>query len=63
MCPLELVQSDLCSLISPVSVDGMEYFITFIDDYTYNTMVYLPKSKDEAIDFLLAYEAMTSAHF
>lgn len=61
--PLELVHSDVCGPISPVSWDGMQYFITFTDDFTHLTVVYLMKSKDEALECLKTYEAMATAHF
>jgi hypothetical protein len=31
---LKLVHSDICELITPTSLGGAEYFVTFIDDYT-----------------------------
>jgi len=36
---------------------GKNYFVTFIDDYSRYTKVYLIKRKDEAFDVYLTYKA------
>jgi len=36
---------------------GKNYFVTFIDDYSRYTKVYLIKCKDEAFDVFLTYKA------
>jgi len=46
--PLQIIHTDLCGPINPTTWDGNKYFITFLDDYTHYTMVYLLKSKAEA---------------
>lgn len=61
--PLEIVHSDVCGKITPVSWDGNEYFVSFTDDYTHVSVVYLMKTKDQVLDCLKEYEAMASAHF
>ena len=45
---LELVHSDLCGPINPASCSGKRYFLTFIDDYSRKTWVYLLHEKSEA---------------
>ena len=45
--PLELIQSDVCGSIKPCSLGGGEYFITFTDDFTRYSTVYIMKSKAE----------------
>lgn len=57
------MHSDVCGKISPVSWDGNEYFVSFTDDYTHVSVVYLMKTKDQVLDCLKDYEAMVSAHF
>jgi len=37
---LELVHSDICGPISPISNGGKRYFITFVNDYFWKTWVY-----------------------
>jgi predicted AAA+ superfamily ATPase len=43
---LELVHSDVCKLNDVLTRGGNRYFITFIDDFSRYTYVYLMKSKD-----------------
>lgn len=43
--PLELIHSDLCGPMEHLSVSGMKYFITFVDDYTRMFHVYFLKDK------------------
>jgi hypothetical protein len=47
---LRLVQSDLCGLISSPSFSRCKYFLTFIDDFSKHTWVYLLKLKSEFFD-------------
>ena len=46
---LDLVHSDLCGPISK-SLGGAQYFVTFIDDHSRKTWVYLLKTKDQVLD-------------
>ena len=36
---------------------GKNFYVTFIDDYSRFTRVYLLKNKDEAFDMFLSYKA------
>ena len=45
---LELVHSDLCGPIDPPSNGGKRYFITFIDDFSRKTWVYVLQEKSAA---------------
>ena len=38
--PLEIVHSDICGPMQTSSMDGCNYFLTFIDDYSRKTWVY-----------------------
>jgi len=40
-----------------MSKGGKKWYITFVDDYSRYTKVYLPKSKDEAEEMFLKYKA------
>ena len=42
---LELVHSDVCGPIEVESLGGNRYFVTFIDDATRKTWVYMLKAK------------------
>lgn len=57
------MHSDVCGPVSPVTWDGNNYFVTFTDDYTHVSVVYLMQSKSEVLQCLEEYEAMASAHF
>ena len=41
--PLDLVHSDVCGKLNVKSLGGAEYFLTFIDDFTHYTWVYVLK--------------------
>lgn len=45
---LELVHSDICSPISPISNSGKRYLLCFIDDFSRKGWVYFLKEKSEA---------------
>lgn len=61
--PLELIHTDVCGPISPETVDGFRYFLTFLDDYTHFTIVYLLKHKSEVYNHFKNYEAKVTAKF
>jgi transposase InsO family protein len=48
--PLELIHSDVCGPIGDTAVTGARYFITFSDDFSRKTWVYMLKTKDQAYD-------------
>ncbi|GJZ81531.1 retrovirus-related pol polyprotein from transposon TNT 1-94 [Tanacetum coccineum] len=54
---LELVHSDICELNGQLTRGGNRYFITFIDDCSRYTYVYLLKSKDQAFETFKIYKA------
>ncbi|XP_026395891.1 uncharacterized protein LOC113290509 [Papaver somniferum] len=45
---LELVHTDICGLVTPLSNDNKRYFITFTDDFSRKTWVYFLNAKSEA---------------
>ena len=54
---LGLIHTDLADLKQTMSRGGKNYFVTFIDDFSRYTKVYLIKHKDEAFDMFLTYKA------
>ena len=54
---LDLIHSDLCELNRILTRGGKRYFITFIDDYSRYTYVYLLKQKDEAFGAFKIFKA------
>jgi hypothetical protein len=55
---LQLVHSDICGPINPISNGGKRYFITFTDDYCRKTWVYLMKEKSEAFEIFKIFKAL-----
>ena len=55
---LELIHSDICELNGQLTRGGNRYFITFIDDHSRFTYVYLMKTKDQAFDMFKCYKAL-----
>ena len=56
--PLELVHSDVCGKLKNKSLSGAEYFLSFIDDKTHFTWVYMLKKKDEVFQKFREWKAM-----
>ncbi|CAN1310245.1 Retrovirus-related Pol polyprotein from transposon TNT 1-94 [Linum perenne] len=56
-CLLELIHSDLADFKGIESKGGKNYYITFVDDYSRYTKVYLLRTKDEAEHKFIAYKA------
>ena len=54
---LELIHSDLGDLKQTMTRGGKKFYVTFIDDYSKFTRVYLLRNKDEAFDMFLSYKA------
>jgi len=53
---LGLIHIDLVDLKQTITRGGKKKFVTFIDDYSRYTKVYLIKHKDEAFDMFLSYK-------
>ena len=53
---LSLIHSDLRDLKYIMTRGGKRYYITFIDDYSRYTRVYLLRNKDEARDVFIKYK-------
>ena len=59
---LELVHSNICDLHSKLTRGGKRYFITFIDDLSKYTYVYLLRTKDEALEKFKLYKSEVENH-
>jgi hypothetical protein len=61
---LDLIHSDVCGPMPVRSLGGSLYFVTFIDDYSGKTWLYLLKSKDEVFskfqEFKVEIENLTN---
>ena len=53
---LELIHFDACELNGILTKGDKRYFITFIDDFSRFTYVYLMRNKDESFDMYKCYE-------
>lgn len=56
--PLSTVHSDVCGNVNTKSLGGNECFLTFIDDNTHFTWVYVWKHKYEVFQQFLKWKAM-----
>lgn len=52
------VHSDVCGKIEEKSLSGAEHIVTFIDDKTRNTWVYMMKNKSETFQKFREWKAM-----
>ena len=56
--PLQIVHSDVCGKMNTKSLSGGEFFLTFIDDYSHFTWIYILKYKHEVFRQLKNWKAM-----
>ena len=59
--PLQLVHTDICGPLDPVSLGGNRYFITFIDDFNRKLWVYILKEKSAAFTTFKNFKALVEA--
>ena len=57
--PLELVHTDVCGPMRVQARGGYGYFVTFTDDYSRYSFVYLMRQKSETFDKFREYKAKT----
>lgn len=61
--PLELIHSDICGKISPSSIGGANYFLSFIDDATKYVWIYFLKSKNECFETFKNWSILVEKQF
>lgn len=49
--------------MTPQTWDGNRFYVSFIDDYSHFTIIYLMSSKDQVLQCFREYEALVTAHF
>ena len=54
----EVVHSDVCGPITPISNGGSEYIVTFMDDYSRKSWVYFLKRKSDVFETFQEFRAM-----
>jgi hypothetical protein len=55
---LELIHSDVCGPMPSSSISGNVYYVSFIDDYSHKTWLYLLKYKDEVFNKFKEFKAL-----
>jgi hypothetical protein len=55
---LEIVHTNVCGLMRATSHGGVQYFLTFIDNFSRNIHVYLSKAKGEGFEKFKKYKAL-----
>jgi transposase InsO family protein len=55
---LELIHSDVCGPMPSSSISGYVYYVSFIDDYSRKTWLYLLKSKDEVFSKFKEFKSL-----
>ena len=64
--PLEILHLDLCEPMQTPSIGGSHYVLTFIDDYTRKTWVFLLKQNSEVFERFHQYKGLVekqSGHY
>ena len=59
---LEIIHSDVCGLMSSNSLSGYVYYVSFIDEFSRNTWIYLLKRKDEVFSKFKEFKAFIENH-
>lgn len=55
---LDLVHSDICGPINPISNGKRKYFVSFIDDFSRKAWVYFLQEKSEAFNAFKSFKAL-----
>jgi hypothetical protein len=55
---LDIVHLDVCGLMSTTSLSGYVYYVSFIDDYSHKTWIYLLKSNNEVFGKFKEFKAL-----
>jgi len=55
---LGIIHTDICSPMDNISLGGVKYFFTFIDDKSRKTFVYFLRTKDEVFDKFREFQSM-----
>lgn len=61
--PLQVIHTDVCGKISPVTNNNKQYFVTFLDEYTHYCVVCLIKDKTEVVDKFKDFVLKAETHF
>jgi len=59
---LEVIHSDLIGPIQPISIDDMKYILTFNDEFSCKSWIYLLKEKSETVNTILYFLKYVENH-
>jgi transposase InsO family protein len=59
----DVIYSDVCGPINPISLGGNAYFVSFIDDYTRASWIFLMQSKAETLAKFMEFRKMIKTQF
>jgi hypothetical protein len=60
---VKLFHSDICGPISPSTNGNNKYFISFIDDYTRKSWIFIIKTKDQAFEKFKEFQALLKVQY
>lgn len=60
---LDLIHSDLCGKLNPGSLGGGNYFVTFIDDASRYTWVYILKNKSDVFNAFKSWKTLVENQY
>ncbi|CAK9816176.1 Copia protein [Anthophora plagiata] len=61
--PLFIVHSDVCGPITPSTINGKNYFVLFVDEYTHYCVTYLVTHKSQVFSIFKDFVTRSEAHF
>ena len=59
---LDIVHSDVCGPMSLASITRTMYYVSFIDDFSHKTWIYLLETKDEVFSKFQEFKALMENH-
>lgn len=59
----DVIYSDVCGPIEPATLGGNTYFVSFIDDYTRASWIFLMQSKAETLDKFMEFRKQIKTQF
>ena len=60
--PLFVIHSDVCGPITPATIDGKNYYVVFIDQFTHYCVTYLLTYKSDVFNVFKDFIAKSEAH-
>ena len=59
---LEIIHSNVCGTMSSSSLSGYVYYVSFNDDFSRKTWIYVLKKKDEVLSKFREFKALIDNH-